>query len=659
MTGPGPARPAWTELVQRITRYLPELAAEEADRIVAELTPSARGRIRAHLTAHPDALVSGDSAAPRSVQALIITLTEAGVPGARRPACLRCGRIRPLRRSVPGGRVCLGCEGVLAARGDVGPCSVCGTIGPRPTRKTCAACRRIQLAADRVCSICGKHAAMDPCSNCRPRPLAPCALCQTSAQVCARWPVGPVCHSCYRDARRRPAICPGCERRRVLIAHRRHQRVCGPCAGHPDLYACPRCGEPRSYQVRGSCDRCAVEDRLTALFSAVPGGDTGQYARMRATLADCPDPGTALNWLRNSRSARLMADLIATGRPLTHADLDATATGSRSNAMIADYLRGLLVAYQVLPEHDELSARITRHLHRITTRHPDHSVLLRSYVRWSLLPRARRHQRLRGGGVKHRIRWAYTRINVAASFLTTMAAHGVSLGEVTQHQVDAWLAGNPGTRHEVRDFVVWAHRRHHARALEVPHRPKADPVGLDEDSQWDLLHQCLTDTELPLDVRSAGAILLLFGQHLTRIAALTGTALSTADDTTFLTLDRTPIPLPASLAQLLTELVERPMLTGWAANTPSGWLFPGHLPGAHLSAAVLGRRLAAHHIPNRPARTTALVAVAQELPPAILGPMLGLHPITASQWRRRAGTDWTAYLAARTNGAQRNTARSE
>ncbi|TVL86997.1 hypothetical protein CD790_33905 [Streptomyces sp. SAJ15] len=401
-----------------------------------------------------------------------------------------------------------------------------------------------------------------------------------------------------------------------------------------------------------------MKDRLATLFNAAPDG-TDQYVHMRVALADCPEPGTVLNWLRNSRSARLLADLIATGRPLTHADLDATATASRSGARVSDYLRGLLIAYQVLPERDELSARITLHLDRVTTRHPDHAVLLRSYVRWSLLPRARRHQRLRGGGSKHRIRWAYTRINVAADFLATMAARGLAIGAVTQHQVDAWLAGNPGTRYEVRDFVVWAHRRHHARALEVPHRPKADPVGLDEDSQWDLLHQCLTDAGLPLDVRAAGAILLLFGQHLTRIAALTTTALSTADDTSFLTLDRTPIPLPDSLARLLTDLTKRPAPTGWAANTPSGWLFPGHLPGAHVSSAVLSRRLAAHHIPNRPARTTALVALAQELPPAVLGPMLGLHPITATHWRRRAATDWTAYLAARARGDQRNTARSE
>ncbi|MEU5778364.1 hypothetical protein ABZ819_34370 [Streptomyces venezuelae] len=265
---------------------------------------------------------------------------------------------------------------------------------------------------------------------------------------------------------------------------------------------------------------------------------------MRAALADCPEPGTVVNWLRNSRSARLLADLVATGRPLTHADLDATAT-SRATAMTAEYLGGLLIAYQVLPERDELGARITRHLERVTTRHPDHAVLLRSYVRWSLLPRARRRQRLRGGSFKHRVHWAYTRINLAAAFLATLADRGMTISQATQHDVDAWLARNPA-RHDVRDFMIWAHRHHHARALEVPHRPKADPVGLDEDSKWDLLHQRLTDTGLPLEVRAAGAILLLFGQHLTRITAAHWRRRATTDWTAYsearLTATRNPMP---------------------------------------------------------------------------------------------------------------------
>lgn len=153
---------------------------------------------------------------------------------------------------------------------------------------------------------------------------------------------------------------------------------------------------------------------------------------------------------------------------------------------------------------------------------------------------------------------------------------------------------------------------------------------------------------LDLDVRAAGAILLLYGQHLPRIAALPTTALTTHDGPAFLTLGRTRIPLPTTLADILTTLADHPAPQGWDANTSAGWLFPGHLPGAHISAAALSRTPGRPSHPNRPARTTALVALACDLPPAVLGPMLGLHPITAVQWRRHAAADWTAYLEART-----------
>ncbi|MFD6275022.1 hypothetical protein ACFWFI_05535 [Streptomyces sp. NPDC060209] len=70
-------------------------------------------------------------------------------------------------------------------------------------------------------------------------------------------------------------------------------------------------------------------------------------------LADCLEPGTALSWLRNSNSARLPADLVATGQPIPHTDLDATAGEGRAAPRTVDYLRGLLTVYQVLPERDE------------------------------------------------------------------------------------------------------------------------------------------------------------------------------------------------------------------------------------------------------------------------------------------------------------------
>ncbi|MFF3113586.1 hypothetical protein ACFVSN_30880 [Kitasatospora sp. NPDC057904] len=59
-------------------------------------------------------------------------------------------------------------------------------------------------------------------------------------------------------------------------------------------------------------------------------------------------------------------------------------------------------------------------------------------------------------------------------------------------------------------------------------------------------------------------------------------------------------------------------------------------------------RLAAHGIPNRPGQASALVHLAQDMPPAVLAPLLDLHIGTAEKWRRRAATDWTACLEART-----------
>ncbi|MGW6991335.1 hypothetical protein [Streptomyces sp. NPDC054946] len=289
----------------------------------------------------------------------------------------------------------------------------------------------------------------------------------------ARWPLGPVCSPCYRTARIHPLSCPVCERTRVLIGRVDRHRVCGPCAGVPDPYACERCAGPRSYKVGRLCDRCAVADHLEDLCTDVPeAAGTRPLAAMRAALAQAPDAGTVLNWLRGSCSARLLRDLMTTGRPLSHTDLDATIDG-RGTAMTAEYLRGLLTAYQVLEPRDELAVRIVRHLERTVARHPEHGALLRAYVRWSLLPRARRHQAARAGGVKHRIRWAYTRINLAAELLTTTAGHGLTIATLDQGRLDAWLAAKPGTRYEVRDFVVWAHRRHRLDCLppSTPARP--------------------------------------------------------------------------------------------------------------------------------------------------------------------------------------------
>ncbi|MFB7678462.1 hypothetical protein ACFC26_44430 [Kitasatospora purpeofusca] len=285
-------------------------------------------------------------------------------------------------------------------------------------------------------------------------------------------------------------------------------------------------------------------------------------------------------------------------------------------------------------------------------RHPNHAPLLRPYVRWSLLPHARRRARRRPNS-EGTARWAYIRINTAVHFLTFTTGLGLSLRDVTQHHVDRWLADGASTRREISTFLTWTARHGHSRELLVPHRASAEPVGLDEHEHWALLERCLNDESLPLDVRATGALLLLYGQRLSRIARLTVENLVTENGESSLLLDRTPVRLPQPLTDILSRLASRPAGVSWSANTARYWLFPGARPGTHLSTDSLARGLAAHGIPTRPSRTTALVQLAQDMPPAVLASLLGLHVNTAVRWRRRAATDWTAYLHARRQSVDR------
>jgi hypothetical protein len=74
------------------------------------------------------------------------------------------------------------------------------------------------------------------------------------------------------------------------------------------------------------------------------------------------------------------------------------------------------------------------------------------------------------------------------------------------------------------------------------------------------------------------------------------------------------------------------------------WLFPGRAAGRHIGAAALAARLGAHGIPARPARNAALLALAADLPVAVLSDLLGLSISTALSWTREASRDWIGFI---------------
>jgi hypothetical protein len=77
----------------------------------------------------------------------------------------------------------------------------------------------------------------------------------------------------------------------------------------------------------------------------------------------------------------------------------------------------------------------------------------------------------------------------AAEFLQWLDLRDRTLETLTQHDIDEWFASGPPGRIRARGLLTWASKQ-----------------------RWAQLRHCLHDTDLPLDVRVAGALTLLSGR---------------------------------------------------------------------------------------------------------------------------------------------------
>lgn len=153
----------------------------------------------------------------------------------------------------------------------------------------------------------------------------------------------------------------------------------------------------------------------------------------------------------------------------------------------------------------------------------------------------------------------------------TTAAVGSSARHVRQNDLDRWLSEqNTQRRHLVRYFLKWTHQRGLSRKLVVPTIPRHQPAKLlDDDERWRLLQRCLTDTALPVDVRAAGALTLLFGLPTERIRHLTADQLSCQGKHTYLTAGRRPALLSPRLPTSSKTWPQSPSRNVASQSTPT------------------------------------------------------------------------------------------
>lgn len=534
--------------------------------------------------------------------------------------CGRCGRVRPIsKRAGPDGPdICSSCWRPPAA-----VCSVCGE--------------------ERPCS--GVAAGRPICGRCRPRQTSRCAHCGATRPAAARWPEGPVCDPCYTAALRHTGACVACGRHRRLVAPPGPTaNTCAECSGAgPAGHVCVGCGIEDKLYTRGYCARCTLVRRTDELFADGNGAVPVELTAVRDAIVATSSPQTALNWLRKGAGAPILAAIARGDVALTHEALDA-----HPDRRPADYLRAMLVAHGALLPRDEPLARLERAVAELLAGVPadEDRRTLTAYATWRVLYRARRRAQTRPTTTTI-ARRATLELRAAIGLLEWLRANNVRFDKVAQADIDQWLlTGPPTLRREVADFLGWCAYRRLTPRLTLARAASPAGATTSEEDYWQLAHQLLHADEIATIDRVVGSFVLLYGQQLSRIAAMTRDQIHDRGTTLSVRFGAADIEIPDPLATFVRAHLDAPRRhASLAAPQDTNWLFPGHLPGKPITPSRLGQRLGRLGIDAQAAHRAAMLQLATTVPAAILADLLGIHTTTAADWAHAAGGDWSHYAA--------------
>ena len=231
-------------------------------------------------------------------------------------------------------------------------------------------------------------------------------------------------------------------------------------------------------------------------------------APVAAALKSMKRPNSGLTWIRQRHVTDLLKEL-AVSQTITHELLDDLPGADRTR----NYVRGLLVEHGVLPRRDELAARYddwaTGALERVRT--DEHQAVLRRYIHW--------HHQRRMNEMETVPRGTFLRakqtLTVAAEFLNWLDSYGVTLKDLRQEHLDAWLADGPSTRRIIDRFLPWAIKGRLADPeLTIKAHRRGTSPKLSKSEQDAAVERVVHTEELNIRDRAAAILVIVFGQHI-------------------------------------------------------------------------------------------------------------------------------------------------
>lgn len=390
-----------------------------------------------------------------------------------------------------------------------------------------------------------------------------------------------MCKYCYLQARLRTGSCADCGALTSLPGNAAGEGLCTQCSDIPAAFRCG-CGREVTAGERGRCWWCVLGDLVDEVLAGPDGAIPRHLRPLAQGLVLMPRPQSGALWLRRSAIARETLQDLAHGRlDCSHATLDGVGADRA-----VEYLRALLVRHGVLPPRDRRLADFQRwaaaKLDAIAA--VEQRRLLERFVEWRLL----RHLRSRSatGPLTHGpYQRAKQRLTVAIAFLVWLSARGRHLDECTQHDIDEWFAGGRSTRQHAIAFLSWAGQQRILRGVDLPviNTSGTEMAPPTPEVRRAAIRRLLLDDSLGLDDRIVGCLVVLYGQHVSRIAALRTTDVASADSATRLKLGADWLDVPEPVATLLRQYLHTRRTTIPATNPTSPWLFPGQLAGEHRS----------------------------------------------------------------------------
>lgn len=593
--------------------------------------------------------------------------------------CDRCGDVTHLERVLSDGtRLCQRCTNKLADENAV--CAVCGyrrLIAFRgPDGPVCSTCR--SSSRTDTCTVCGEVAAClfygtdkaicKACSDAAS--VDDCTVCGNRRQC--RWPgtARAICEQCANP--RTP--CAGCGE--VRLRHKRTEDgtgyLCWACVP-PIIETCTSCGDdrivngridgrpfcplcyPKQEESFRPCTHCGTIARLVAKLCARCRADQMIREMIPDELAasDARIGELRERWFvgaptkivyafeRGTVACTLITQLLATPELRTHEYLDKVGSESQTRSV-----RSVLVDHGLLPPRDELLARfetwVTETLDEIVDVSERRQIT--QYARWRHLRQLRKNTMpLRSG----QLSWRRIELQGIIELSDWVRGRGGSLASLSQADLDEWLTSGP--RPHLHHFVNWASKRHLTAPLVAP-TPKSSvlsPRGISDAERWRLLADVTADPAIDPHTKFAAGLMLMFGVRAARTVQIRAEDVTLTEDSVLVRLGEAPLVLPAELAPAAAGAASnRTARRMFVESIEQEWLFPGARAGQHMAPDTLNHRLRAIGIPPRLARASALIALAQELPPVVLSRLTGLEITSAIAWSNAIAATNTSYAAA-------------